>query len=247
VLGYDGKPLTSPAALQAAEENTCGKEEVVLHVRRGEETLTLMVPLGKLGIQVHPDLPPIALTLYEEGRAAQKAQKPDDVIAKWTMAAKAAQEAGDTAAAAWLYGRVGEIHEGQRQWKEASEAYAAAWERLNQSRDAAARSRTLLALGRCSQSLNDFRRRSDGMRKHSRWTRQRGTRCGRLVASTIWASSLGSAATWWRHRITSAAPSPFVSGWPPTRRPWPPASAIWGSSPGRAVIWRRRKIITRLL
>jgi len=58
VLSYDGKPLPSPAALQAAEENTFSNQEVALRVRRGEETLTLTAPLGKLGIQVRPELPP---------------------------------------------------------------------------------------------------------------------------------------------------------------------------------------------
>ncbi len=156
VLSYDGKPLPSPAALRAAEENTFSKEEVALRVRRGEETLTLMAAPGKLGIEVRPELSPVALTLYEEGRATQKAQKTDDVITRWTAAAKPVKEAGDTTAAAWLYGRVGEIHEGQRQWKEASEAHAAAWELLQQNSDAAVQSRTLVALGRCSRRLNDL-------------------------------------------------------------------------------------------
>jgi CHAT domain-containing protein len=156
VLGYNGKSLPSPAALLAAEENTFGKQEVALIIRRGEEMLTLTAPLGKLGIQVRPDLPLTALTLYDEGRAAQKAQKTEEFITKWTAAAKAAQEAEDTTAAAWLYSRVGEIHESQRKWKEASEAHVAAWELLEQSSDRAAQSRTLLALGRCSQNLNDF-------------------------------------------------------------------------------------------
>lgn len=143
VLSYDGKPLLSPATLQAAEENTFGKQEVVLRVQRGAETpMMLIAPPGKLGIQVRPELPPAALKLYQEG--------------SWTTAAKAAQEAGDTAAAAWLYGRVGEIHEGQQRWKEASAAHAEAWGLLNRSSDREAQSRTLFALGRCSQNLNDF-------------------------------------------------------------------------------------------
>jgi CHAT domain-containing protein/Tfp pilus assembly protein PilF len=154
VLSHDGRPLPSPVALQAAEENTFSIKQVTLRVRRGEETLTLMAPLGKLGIQVRPELPPVALTLYAEGKA-QKAQTAG-VIAQWTAAAKAAREAGDAAAAAWLYGRAAEVHEGRREWKEASGAHAAAWELLKQGSDDAARSRTLVALGRCSQNLNDF-------------------------------------------------------------------------------------------
>jgi CHAT domain-containing protein/Tfp pilus assembly protein PilF len=156
VLSYDGKSLPSPAALQAVVENTFGKEALTLRVRRGEETLLLTVPPGRLGVQARPELPPAVLTLYEQGKAAQQARKMDEVIAKWTAAAKAAQDAGDNAAAAWLHGRVGEIYESQRQWKEASAAHASAWELLKQSSDAAAQSLTLAALGRCSQNLNDF-------------------------------------------------------------------------------------------
>ena len=156
VLTYDGKPLPSPAALQAAAENTFGKEEVALRIRRGEETLTLLSPLGKLGIEVRADIPPAALSLYEEGKAAQIAKKTDEIITRWTAAAKAAQQASVDAAAAWLYGRLGDIHEEQRQWKEASTAHTAAWELLKESRDVAAQSRTLSALGRSSQSLNNF-------------------------------------------------------------------------------------------
>ncbi|MBI1923045.1 tetratricopeptide repeat protein [Candidatus Poribacteria bacterium] len=169
LLSYDGMPLPSPAALQAVEENTFGKTEVTLVVQRGNKTLTLTVPLGKLGIQVRPELPPAALTLYEEGRAALQAQQTDEAIARWTEAAKAAQEAGDNAAAVWLYGRVGEIFEKERRWQEALEVHAAAWELLKAltpspsptmgrgvQMDAAAQSHTLKALERCSQNLNNF-------------------------------------------------------------------------------------------
>ena len=156
VLSYDGKPLPSPTALQAAEENIVGKKEVALGVRRGDETMILMAPAGKLGIQTRPELPQAVLTLYEGGSAAQKAKKTDEAITHWTAAAKAAQETGDPGAAAWLYGRVSEVHEGQRQWKEARSARAAAWELLKQGSDPAAQSRVLLALGWCSQNLNDF-------------------------------------------------------------------------------------------
>ena len=156
VLSYDGKPLPSPAALQAAEENTFGKEKVVMRVRRGEETLALMAPPGRLWIQTRPELPPAVLMLYEGGRAAQKAKKTDEVITQWKSAAKAVQEAGDTAAAAWLYGRLAEVHESQQQWKEASETHAVAWGLLKQSNDRAAQSRSLMGLARCSENLSDF-------------------------------------------------------------------------------------------
>ncbi len=160
LLSYDGKPLRSPATLQAWQQNTFEKLTVELRLRRGDETLTLNVPLGALGIEVRPDLSAAVLKLYEEGRTAQANPSRDSNGAGtlWTAAARAAQKAGDKAAAAWLYARVGAIHESLRQWQAARAAHAAAWELLKESKepDAPAQSRTLSALGRCSQSLNDF-------------------------------------------------------------------------------------------
>ena len=169
LLTYDGKPLPSPAALLAAQQNTFGKKEVALQLQRGDETLTLTVPLGALGIMVRPELPPDVLKLYEEGKVAFfQARKFDEAISKLTAAAKAAQETKDRAAVAYLYSRGGEVYESQRKWKEARQAHAAAWELLKsltpkpsptgrgEPVDAAAQSRTLSALGRCSANLNDF-------------------------------------------------------------------------------------------
>src|SRR5262245_37383052 len=118
ILTYDEKALASPATLQAAVDNTIGKKEVVLEVRRAEQRLTLTVPLGLLGINVRPELSPTALQLYEEGRAAMQAQRVKEAIDRWEGAAKAAGEMGDQMAAAWLRKRVGEAYEGQKQWKE---------------------------------------------------------------------------------------------------------------------------------
>jgi CHAT domain-containing protein/Tfp pilus assembly protein PilF len=156
ILSYDGKALPSPAALQAAQQNTFGKREIVVRVRRGEETMALTIAIGGLGVQVHTELPPAALKLYQEGKAALQAQKSKEAIISWEEAAKVARLAGDKATAAWLYGRIGDLYESKRQWKEASASHLAAWEILKQSDDASAQSRSLTALGRCSRSLNDF-------------------------------------------------------------------------------------------
>ena len=155
VESYDGRPLPSPAPLLAAEENTFGRDTVALRVRREGVVLTLVAPVGRLGIQVRPDLPATALTFYEEGRAAQK-EKPAEAVARWTSAAGVAQDAGALASAAWLLGRVGDIHEGQRQWKQASDAHSRALELWKQSGDSAVQSRTLVGLGRCSLGVNDL-------------------------------------------------------------------------------------------
>lgn len=156
IVSYDGKTVPSPAALQAAAENTVSKRDVVLRVLRGEGALELRASPGRLGILGRPQLPAAALPLYEEGRQAQQAKRTGDAIRLWTAAATATREAGRAEEAAWLYLRVGEIHESQRGWAEARQSHASAWDLLKQSTDRAARSRTLMALGRCSQNLNDF-------------------------------------------------------------------------------------------
>src|SRR5687767_179462 len=86
ILSYDSRPLASPAALQAAEENTTGKQEVALLIRRAKETLLLRAPLGSLGIWVRPELPPAVQGLYEKGRSARIANRFDDVISSWSTA-----------------------------------------------------------------------------------------------------------------------------------------------------------------
>ena len=155
LVSYGSRALSSPAALQAAEENTF-EQEVSLTIRRGDRASTLVVPPGRLGVEVRPDLPATVLTQYAEGADALVARRTDDVITHWTSAASAAQKTGDAAVAAWLYGRVGELRQGQRRWKEAAAVHLSAWELLRQGGDQATRSRTLAALGRCWLNANDL-------------------------------------------------------------------------------------------
>ena len=74
IVSYDNRQLSSPTALEAAQENTFGKTEVVLAVRRGEELFKVPVPLGALGVQVRPELSPDVDSLYEQGRTALKSR-----------------------------------------------------------------------------------------------------------------------------------------------------------------------------
>ena len=66
----------------------------MLQIRRRTESLNVTVPLGPLGIETRPELPPAAVKLYKEG--------------KLTLAAKSAADP-------WLYNRLGETLETQRQ------------------------------------------------------------------------------------------------------------------------------------
>jgi CHAT domain-containing protein/Tfp pilus assembly protein PilF len=154
VVSYDGRPLRSPAALAAMEENTVNPQPAAVEIQRDGGRLVLTLPRGKSGIQARHELSASVLTLYHQGRTALKAQQPKEAVEAWLAAARAAREGGDAPGAAWLYSRAGEALEGQRGWKEAHAAYAEAWS-LQERSDPAAQSRTLLALGRCSQNLND--------------------------------------------------------------------------------------------
>jgi CHAT domain-containing protein/Tfp pilus assembly protein PilF len=158
IITYDGKTLASPAELQEAQENTFRTKEVVLEVRRGEQTLRLHVPQGILAVQVRPELSFEVAKLYEEGKTALKAGgNKNETIAKWEAAAKIAQQQGSTIAAQWLYRRSGQVHEDQGQWKEACATYLRVLQLSRESTDRAAKSRALEDLGRCTRSQNDFR------------------------------------------------------------------------------------------
>src|SRR5215469_4319654 len=157
IVSYDSRQLSSPAAFEAAQANTFGKQEAAMEVRRGQETLRMHVPLGTLGIQVRPNLPTDVQSLYDRGRTSIKAKALDDAIAKWEAAAKLAQQEGDLISAAWLYGRAGSSWEDREQWKNGVETYLKAWELLKQSSpNDAAVSKTARALGRCNGHLGDF-------------------------------------------------------------------------------------------
>ena len=156
LLSYDARPLPSPAALQALEENTFDSPRVALQLRRGSEALTLTAPRGALGAAVRPTLAAETLALYEEGRRARTAPQTETAIARWSAAAGLARDDGDDRAAAWLFNLVGEAHQRERRWSEAFSAHQAAWALLEQSGDPSARSRTLTALGRCRENLNDL-------------------------------------------------------------------------------------------
>jgi tetratricopeptide (TPR) repeat protein len=156
LLTYNDRLLLSFLALQAAQQNIFGKRGAVLRVRQGVETLTLTVPPDKLGVVVRREFPPTALALYKESVAAEQAQRTGDAISRKIMAAKAALEAEDKAVAGWLYLLVGVDYETQKKWKEAQEMYLAGWKLLEGSHAAAVQSQMLEALGRCSQSLNDY-------------------------------------------------------------------------------------------
>lgn len=177
IMSYDDKPVLSPAALQALEDNTFGKKEVALKVRRGDETLTLFMPPGKLGIMVRPELPITVLNLYQQGKAAMslyllskatrfgpfggsppvvQEKKASEAIAKWLEAAKSAEEMGDLTAAAWVYERLAWIYENQSKWKEAITTHQVAWALVRRTTDLAEQSRTLFALGRCNSNVSDL-------------------------------------------------------------------------------------------
>jgi len=155
VLMFDSGVPASPAAFEAAEEHTFNSQTLV-QIQRGDATQTLSVPSGKLGLRVRPVFSGETSALYDAGRAAERSQRSDVAVARWTAAAEAARMAGESVAAAWLLGRVGDLHEGARRWKDAVAAHDSAWQIVKETGDPAAQSRVLMALGRSSQSAGDL-------------------------------------------------------------------------------------------
>lgn len=156
LLTFEGRALTSLAALQAARQNIVGKKEAVLRVRRGEETLTFSVPMDRLGVIARPEIPSAALPFYRKARAAQQAEKMAEAISLWIMAAKEAEKDGDKVVASWLYWSAGLIYEAQENWKEAQEVHALAWKSVDGSQDAAAQVKVMESLGWCNQNLKNY-------------------------------------------------------------------------------------------
>lgn len=157
LLTYDGKPLSSPAALQAAQQNTFGKKSVVLHLRRENQSLTLTVPLGLLGIEAHPVFSSGIRGEYEDIKTVWKAQKVFEAVRlSDSTVGKIVRERGDKGAAVFLLGQNGAVLESLKEWQLAQQRYTLAWTLLKESRDVAAQSRILFGLGRCSANLNDL-------------------------------------------------------------------------------------------
>jgi CHAT domain-containing protein/tetratricopeptide (TPR) repeat protein len=154
LLSYDSRPLPSPSALHAQEDNTFKK--AALRVRRGRKTLVIAVKPGPLGLEVRPELPPSAITFYDEGQAFLRAEKHELAVLKFEEAARIAKAAGDQATAAWLQRRIGEEYAGLGKWKEALGTQDVAWQLLESIDDPAGKSRTAAALGGCSQNLSDL-------------------------------------------------------------------------------------------
>jgi CHAT domain-containing protein/Tfp pilus assembly protein PilF len=156
LLSYDGRPLASPAALQALSQNMAGKRQANLRLQRGGENLTLSVPVGSLGIAVRPALSPAALSLSDEGDTALRTSNTAEAIRKWAAAADLAASVGDRTAAAWLRWKIGTTYENERQWREAQQPYAEAMALARDSRDPAMEALMLCGLARCSEDLGDL-------------------------------------------------------------------------------------------
>src|SRR6185436_7488068 len=193
LLTYDAKPLPSYAALLAAQQNTVGKKQVELRIMRGTETLTRTVPVGKLGVLVHPELTRSVETLYQEGNAALEAKTVDKAISSWMAAAKAAQDGGDKSTAAWLYELVGAIYRQQRRWDDAQKIFETAVKLAGEVRDPAAQSRLLSELALSSQNLDDYTAaihwyqravQVDTAAGHLMWAAANNTHLGNVIYST---------------------------------------------------------------
>lgn len=164
IVIYDDTLLQSTFAFQAAEENTFGRDQIVIQVDRAGASLTLRVPQGELGAQVRPRFSASIGRLHEEARALKEGGHTDEAILKWKEAGNAALGENNDAAA-WFFFRAGAEYESQSQWTRAGEAYFTTWQLLSGGQDAAGQSRALAALGRCNQSREEFGRAQDWFEK----------------------------------------------------------------------------------
>jgi len=156
VLTYDDRALPSPSALEAAQQNTFNKKEIVIAVKRGEELLQLRIPPGGLAVQVRPEFSTGVAGIYELGRTALQAGHEQEAIAKWEQAASAASQESSASAAAWLYLRAAQVRGKLEHGKEELADCLRAWDLLKQGSDAAAQSVTLVELGRYSMRHSDY-------------------------------------------------------------------------------------------
>jgi len=175
LLAYDGLPLPSPAALQALEENTFGRESVRVQIERAGREQAFTVPVGKLGVGVRFELPTDLMAVYEAGQEAFRAEQYAVAAQRWRQAAQYVPEPPHDPSSsskpkavlsptpdprsplvAWLWGLAGEAWEKAAEWEKALEAYRAAWEGWQQVGDTAARARTAAALGRCHWNRSEW-------------------------------------------------------------------------------------------
>lgn len=93
LLTYDGHPLLSSLSRLAWEQNTFGKQQVAVRLKRGGETRSVNVSPGAMGVAALPVMSEKALSLYRE---AEKQNDSADLLVK------AAEAEGKTIAGAWL-------------------------------------------------------------------------------------------------------------------------------------------------
>jgi CHAT domain-containing protein/Tfp pilus assembly protein PilF len=155
IVVYNGRTISSPAALDAAQQNTFDKNERVVEVRRVEETLHLALPSG-FAFQVRPDFSPKVGGLYERGKTALQGGHELEAVAKWEVAAQAAGKESGAPAAAWLYLQAAQVRGKIGHGKEELTDLLSAWDLLKEGRDGAAQSVILVELGRYSMRHSDY-------------------------------------------------------------------------------------------
>ena len=151
ILSYDGKPLLSPASLQAGEENVLGTKKITLVMRRGERVLDVAVSSGPLKLNVRPPLDGPLAALYQSAGDSKGSQ-----IEILKQAASLAKQEGNSSSLSWFYEKIAAAYEANDQHKDAAEFHLAAWQVLEHSQDLAGQSRALAGLGRCHRKMNEF-------------------------------------------------------------------------------------------
>ena len=153
LLAWNDQPLASPFLLEALEENTFGKETLVLTLERNGQRLETEVATGKSGIEVRPVMAESLLAMYQEGRRAQETGDREEAGKLWKEAAELAEE---DCVRVWLYIQAGAAYEQGNHWSAAQKVYITVWEQAKAVLEAAAPIPVLGGLGRCAQRQNDY-------------------------------------------------------------------------------------------
>jgi CHAT domain-containing protein len=150
---FGGKVLSSPAMLQALEENTFGIDRVTLSGERGGQPWEWSLTLGKPGSETRPELPDAVLEEYERGREALLAQGYAEAMRLW---GGIAPRIPGKSVRAWLYQKIGEAGRSGLEFRSAQDALMMAHELLREGTDVAAQVWAWQQMSACCRCVSDL-------------------------------------------------------------------------------------------
>jgi len=158
LLSYAGQSLSSPALLEALEENTFTEEPVLLLLEREDQIHEKSLSCGKLGLQARPLLFAPVLSFYEQAKALGGRGQHLEAARQYEQAAAQAKE---TLAACWLLEKAGEQYEEVSAWQKALADYKQAFLKCQQTAEQAVLFILRLRSGNCYRQISDYDKAQD--------------------------------------------------------------------------------------